>query len=157
MTMTSSSSRLENESVETNNNNDNAISSIFIVAPRGDVIIKREYRKDVPENQAEIFFRLVKFWGTERNKSGEGFAGAGGLGGKENENSENIFGEGEDATSSKHSSAAPPTFNDQGVNYLHVKANGVCWSALQLRNKGRGQLEHMCSSSQLEHPDTTTT
>ena len=124
MTMTSSSSLLKNESVDANNN-DNAISSIFIVAPRGDVIIKREYRKDVPENQAEIFFRLVKFWGTERNKSGEGFAGAGGLGGKENENSENIFGEGEDATSSKHSSAAPPTFNDQGVNYLHVKANGV--------------------------------
>ena len=54
-------------------NNENAISSIFIVAPRGDVIIKREYRKDVPENQAEIFFRLVKFWGAnERNRNEDG-------------------------------------------------------------------------------------
>ena len=65
-------------------NNENAISSIFIVAPRGDVIIKREYRKDVPENQAEIFFRLVKFWGANernRNEDGGGFD----VIGKENE------------------------------------------------------------------------
>ena len=37
------------------------------------MIIKREYRKDVPENQAEIFFRLVKFWGAnERNRNEDG-------------------------------------------------------------------------------------
>ena len=101
--------------------NDNAISSIFIVAPRGDVIIKREYRKDVPENQAEIFFRLVKFWGTGRG------------GGKENddETNNNVIINASNANESSESSAcnktqsAPPAFNDQGVNYLHVKANGV--------------------------------
>ena len=103
-------------------NNENAISSIFIVAPRGDVIIKREYRKDVPENQAEIFFRLVKFWGAiERNRNEDGGNG-GVIIGKENENEINGVGEGGSGTMD-HS--APAAFNDQGVNYLHVKANGV--------------------------------
>jgi AP-4 complex subunit mu-1 len=103
-------------------NNENAISSIFIVAPRGDVIIKREYRKDVPENQAEIFFRLVKFWGAnERNRNEDGGNG-GVIIGKENENEINGVGEGGGGTMD-HS--APAAFNDQGVNYLHVKANGV--------------------------------
>ena len=86
------------------------------------MIIKREYRKDVPENQAEIFFRLVKFWGAnERNRNEDGGNG-GVIIGKENENEINGVGEGGGGTMD-HS--APAAFNDQGVNYLHVKANGV--------------------------------
>ena len=43
--------------------NDNAISSIFIVAPRGDVIIKREYRKDVPEKSSGDFLSFGQVLG----------------------------------------------------------------------------------------------
>ena len=70
----------------------------------------------------EIFFRLVKFWGAnERNRNEDGGNG-GVIIGKENENEINGVGEGGGGTMD-HS--APAAFNDQGVNYLHVKANGV--------------------------------
>ena len=38
------------------------LSQFFILSPRGDTIIKREYRHDVPQNSPEIFFRKIKFW-----------------------------------------------------------------------------------------------
>lgn len=59
------------------------ISQLFILSPRGDTIIKKEFRYDVPKVAPEVFFRAVKFW-----KDGE---------------------------------KAPAVFNEDGVNYLHVK------------------------------------
>ena len=41
------------------------LSQIFILSPRGDTIIMRDYRRDVPRTAAETFFRKVKFWGLE--------------------------------------------------------------------------------------------
>ena len=41
------------------------LSQIFILSPRGDTIIMRDYRHDVPRTAAETFFRKVKFWGIE--------------------------------------------------------------------------------------------
>ena len=41
------------------------LSQIFILSPRGDTIIRRDYRHDVPRSAAETFFRKVKFWGLE--------------------------------------------------------------------------------------------
>ena len=38
------------------------LSQFFILSPRGDTSIKREYRHDVPQNSPEIFFRKIKFW-----------------------------------------------------------------------------------------------
>ena len=35
------------------------LSQFFILSPRGDTIIKREYRHDVPQNSPEIFFRKI--------------------------------------------------------------------------------------------------
>ena len=68
-----------------------------------------------------FFFRLVKFWGAnERNRNEDGGNG-GVIIGKENENEINGVGEGGGGTMD-HS--APAAFNDQGVNYLHVKASG---------------------------------
>lgn len=59
------------------------ISQLFILSPRGDTIIKKEFRYDVPKVAPEVFFRTVKFW-----KDGE---------------------------------KAPAVFNEDGVNYLHIK------------------------------------
>eukprot|EP00959_Pyramimonas_sp_CCMP1952_P425127 8904726-Pyramimonas_sp.AAC.1 len=41
------------------------ISQFFVLSVRGDVIISRDYRYDVPKTSSETFFRKVKFWGRE--------------------------------------------------------------------------------------------
>ncbi|PIA46463.1 hypothetical protein AQUCO_01500183v1 [Aquilegia coerulea] len=38
------------------------ISQFFVLSQRGDNIVFRDYRSDVPKGSAEIFFRKVKFW-----------------------------------------------------------------------------------------------
>ncbi|PQQ03862.1 AP-4 complex subunit mu [Prunus yedoensis var. nudiflora] len=38
------------------------ISQFFILSQRGDSIVFRDYRGEVPKGSAEIFFRKVKFW-----------------------------------------------------------------------------------------------
>lgn len=38
------------------------ISQFFILSPRGDVIIRREFLGNVPRTSAEVFFRNSKFW-----------------------------------------------------------------------------------------------
>ncbi|KAL4197259.1 hypothetical protein AMTRI_Chr04g250210 [Amborella trichopoda] len=69
------------------------ISQIFVLSQRGDNIVFRDYRGEVPKGSAEIFFRNVKFW-----KGDEG-------------------------------EEAPPVFNLDGVNYIHVKVAGLLFVA----------------------------
>uniref|UniRef100_A0A6A7GCG2 AP-4 complex subunit mu-1 n=1 Tax=Hirondellea gigas TaxID=1518452 RepID=A0A6A7GCG2_9CRUS len=38
------------------------LSQFFILTPRGDSIIMRDFRGDLPKGTADIFFRHVKFW-----------------------------------------------------------------------------------------------
>ncbi|XP_047327263.1 AP-4 complex subunit mu-like [Impatiens glandulifera] len=38
------------------------ISQFFVLSQRGDNIVFRDYRGDIPKGSAEIFFRKVKFW-----------------------------------------------------------------------------------------------
>ncbi|MCO5575871.1 hypothetical protein L7F22_029676 [Adiantum nelumboides] len=44
------------------------ISQFFVLSLRGDNIIFRDYRADVPKSSAEIFFRNVKFWKGEEGE-----------------------------------------------------------------------------------------
>ncbi|WOL02775.1 AP-4 complex subunit mu-like [Canna indica] len=69
------------------------ITQFFVLSQRGDNIVFRDYRGEVPKGSAEIFFRKVKFW-------------------KEDEEEE-----------------APPVFNVDGVNYIHVKVAGLFFVA----------------------------
>lgn len=39
------------------------ISQFFILSPRGDTIILRDYLKNIPRDSTETFFRKVRFWG----------------------------------------------------------------------------------------------
>uniref|UniRef100_A0A7S2SFF0 MHD domain-containing protein n=1 Tax=Mucochytrium quahogii TaxID=96639 RepID=A0A7S2SFF0_9STRA len=39
-----------------------SISQFYILSPRGDTIISRDYRSNVAKGASEIFFRNVKFW-----------------------------------------------------------------------------------------------
>eukprot|EP00922_Rhytidocystis_sp_ex-Travisia-forbesii_P005851 GHVS01008501.1.p1 GENE.GHVS01008501.1~~GHVS01008501.1.p1 ORF type:complete len:506 (+),score=55.34 GHVS01008501.1:152-1519(+) len=38
------------------------ISQLYVLSPRGDTIINRDFRGDIVKGTAEIFFRKVKFW-----------------------------------------------------------------------------------------------
>ncbi|XP_047342152.1 AP-4 complex subunit mu-like [Impatiens glandulifera] len=41
------------------------ISQFFVLSQRGDNIVFRDYRGDIPKGSAEIFFRKVKFWNAD--------------------------------------------------------------------------------------------
>ena len=51
-----------------------AMSQFFILSPRGDVIIRRDFLGNVPRVSAEIFFRHSKFWKGGPGGLGEGEA-----------------------------------------------------------------------------------
>lgn len=69
------------------------ISQFFVLSQRGDNIVFRDYRGEVPKGSAEIFFRKVKFWKGDEEEE------------------------------------APPVFNVDGVNYIHVKVAGLLFVA----------------------------
>ncbi|KAM0950890.1 putative clathrin adaptor, mu subunit, Longin-like domain superfamily [Dioscorea sansibarensis] len=69
------------------------ISQLFVLSQRGDNIVFRDYRGEVPKGSAEIFFRKVKFWKGDEPEE------------------------------------APPVFNVDGVNYIHVKVAGLLFVA----------------------------
>ena len=41
----------------------NCLSQFFIISPRGDSIIRKEFRGDLPKTTTDTFYRNVKFWG----------------------------------------------------------------------------------------------
>ena len=40
----------------------NCIAHFFILNPRGETIISKDFRGDAARDESEIFFRKVKFW-----------------------------------------------------------------------------------------------
>ena len=77
------------------------LSQLFILSPRGDTIIRRDYRHDVPNSAAETFFRKIKFWGSDSLVKTAGTSA--GIGTEE----------------------APPIFSVEGVHYVHIKSGGL--------------------------------
>ena len=45
------------------------ISQFFVLSPRGDSIIFRDFRGDIPKTTTEIFFRNVKFWNGKQQEA----------------------------------------------------------------------------------------
>ncbi|GFS44040.1 clathrin adaptor complexes medium subunit family protein [Actinidia rufa] len=81
------------------------ISQFFVLSQRGDNIVFRDYRGDVPKGSAEIFFRKVKFW----KEDGE-------------EEAPPVF------------VVCPMLPNVDGVNYFHVKVVGLLFVATTRTN-----------------------
>lgn len=77
------------------------ISQLYVLSPRGDTIINRDFRGDIVKGTAEIFFRKVRFWGGE-HRAGQ---------------------------HSISSTTAPPIFNIDGINYVYIKRNGLYFVA----------------------------
>jgi hypothetical protein len=103
------------------------LSNFFVLSPRGDTIISKQYRTerdhDVGAHErshTEAFFRKIKFWkdgGTLLDSAAES-----------NEAEEN-----DDLEHSKGD--APPVFMmPDGLSYFHVKRNGLIFGCSTARN-----------------------
>jgi len=114
------------------------ISNFFVLSPRGDTIIVKQYRNDRGDagaherSHTEAFFRKVKFWddrddgaaGTSSNDNVNGSSPSGDNGATE-----------EGASSCVSTGDAPPVFMmPDGLTYLHVKRNGLIFGCATARN-----------------------
>ena len=107
------------------------ISNFFVLSPRGDTIIAKNYRNEKGNTGAhershtEAFFRKIKFWDDSSYLT---------LGGGTKDTSK------EKVTTSesdvrKPSGDAPPVFMmPDGLTYLHVKRNGLLFGCATVRN-----------------------
>lgn len=101
------------------------ISNFFVLSPRGDTIIAKQYRNDRgnagahERSDTEAFFRKIKFWDDMNLIPG------GGDGGDKSSNEE----------ASKKKGDAPPVFMmPDGLSYVHVKRNGLIFGCATARN-----------------------
>lgn len=104
------------------------LSNFFVLSPRGDTIIAKQYRNDRGDSGAhershtEAFFRKIKFW-DEMNSS---------VTGEETSSSSDPS---KSVESQKKTGDAPPVFMmPDGLSYLHVKRNGLIFGCAAARN-----------------------
>jgi AP-4 complex subunit mu-1 len=103
------------------------LSNFFVLSPRGDTIIAKEYRNERgnvgahERSHTEAFFRKIKFWDDMTLAPGSGTM------------MEVAVSEQEDG--SKRKGDAPPVFMmPDGLSYLHVKRNGLIFGCSTARN-----------------------
>jgi AP-4 complex subunit mu-1 len=100
------------------------ISNFFVISPRGDTIIAKDYRSDRGDvgaherSHTEAFFRKIKFYGDE----GDGDDQSPSKDSKEKEEP-------------KRKANAPPVFiMPDGLSYFHVQRNGLIFGCSTARN-----------------------
>jgi hypothetical protein len=92
------------------------ISNFFVLSPRGDTIILKQYRSNAvseihERSHTEAFFRKIKFW----EDNGDGVA--------------------DEEHQSQRTGDAPPVFlMPDGHTYIHIKRNGLIFGASTVRN-----------------------
>ena len=103
------------------------ISEFFVLSPRGDTIIAKQYRNDRGEfgaherSHTEAFFRKIKFWNDAANDEDE-----------DNLDHDDVA---EDGAKLKRTGDAPPVFfMPDGMVYIHVKRNGLIFCCTTARN-----------------------
>mmetsp|Transcript_44939 Transcript_44939/g.50388 ORF Transcript_44939/g.50388 Transcript_44939/m.50388 type:complete len:488 (+) Transcript_44939:78-1541(+) len=115
------------------------ISNFFVLSPRGDTIIVKQYRSDRGEagaherSHTEAFFRKVKFW-DDRDDGAAGTSSNDNVNGGSSSSGDNGDTE-EGSPSSVSTGDAPPVFlMPDGLTYLHVKRNGLIFGCATARN-----------------------
>lgn len=111
------------------------ISNFFVLSPRGDTIIAKQYRNDRGDTGAhershtEAFFRKIKFW-DDRDLTPGGISG-----GSDEAYGGAKEGAGEEGTAAVKTGDAPPAFlMPDGLTYMHVKRNGLIFGCSSARN-----------------------
>jgi AP-4 complex subunit mu-1 len=97
------------------------ISNFFVISPRGDTIIAKDYRSDRGDvgaherSHTEAFFRKIKFYGQD-----------GGAGEDQHP---------KEKEEAKRKAQAPPVFiMPDGLSYFHVQRNGLIFGCSTARN-----------------------
>lgn len=96
------------------------ISNFFVISPRGDTIIAKEYRNDRGDvgaherSHTEAFFRKLKFW--------------------DDADLGNEVVEGEREEEGQKGDAPPVIVMPDGLGYFHVKRNGLIFGCSSARN-----------------------
>lgn len=96
------------------------ISNFFVISPRGDTIIAKDYRGDRGDvgaherSHTEAFFRKIKFW-------------------DDMENGDNAD-EAEEGEAKRKANAPPVFIMPDGLSYCHVKRNGLIFGCATARN-----------------------
>jgi AP-4 complex subunit mu-1 len=103
------------------------LSNFFVLSPRGDTIIAKDYRHERggmgahERSHTEAFFRKIKFWDDMTLAPGSGTM------------MEVAVNDSEDG--SKRKGDAPPVFMmPDGLSYFHVKRNGLIFGCSTARN-----------------------
>jgi AP-4 complex subunit mu-1 len=131
------------------------ISNFFVLSPRGDTIIAKQYRindrhgdgKEIGAHErthTEAFFRKIKFWDeigsvSEDNDGEDGRTAQIGINGAESNldggTATKDNGNKSVTDKSKMKYDAPPVFlMPDGYTYFHIKRNGLIFGASTVRN-----------------------
>ncbi len=121
------------------------ISNFFVLSPRGDTIIAKQYRNDRGDSGAhershtEAFFRKIKFW-DDRDVT------PGGIGGGSDEADGGAKeGSADEGTAAAMTGDAPPAFlMPDGLTYMHVKRNGLIFGCATARNVSAVTVVEVC-------------
>jgi AP-4 complex subunit mu-1 len=100
------------------------ISNFFVLSPRGDTILAKQYRSEINKaemgaherSHTEALFRKIKFW-------------------DDNTSDDDAQESSQQQSESKRTGDAPPVFAmPDGLTYFHVKRNGLIFGASSARN-----------------------
>jgi len=104
------------------------ISNFFVLSPRGDTIIAKQYRNDKNEmgaherSHTEAFFRKIKFWDEMATTESDQLE------------AEQQISKSEEGSKKKTGDAPPVFMMPDGLSYFHVKRNGLIFGASTARN-----------------------
>ena len=84
------------------------LSQFFILSPRGDAVVSKDFRRDLSRRTHETFYRLVRFWRDEDDTEADASEGGAST-----------------STTRTRTRGAPAAFHRDGVNYMHIKASGL--------------------------------
>ena len=114
------------------------ISNFFVLSPRGDTIIAKNYRNDRGDvgaherSHTEAFFRKIKFWDDMSLLPGAG---------QDFVDAETMS----EQDRSKNKGDAPPVFMmPDGLSYFHVKRNGLIFGCASARNVSPTTVIEVC-------------
>lgn len=100
------------------------ISQVFILSPRGDKLVFKDFRQDVAKNADEIFYRVFRFWGSEQQQ-GSSVATGGGSGAAAQDGATT-------AMMSQHHAVpgdCPPFFAERGIFFSFIRKNNLLFVA----------------------------
>jgi AP-4 complex subunit mu-1 len=106
-------------------------SQLYVLSPRGDCIIYRDFRHDVSKSTVEIFFRNCKFWNGKNQEAPPVFvshaAAVRGVQWVAGESAQAALGDCLTSPSARcvHVLFSVCAQNIDGINYLYIKKNGL--------------------------------